>query len=235
MSRRDMTVSIYTFLILISATANAFLQITNHEYPLVHFTKLKSEDIFTPGLPLEVVLPIAGEVSTNKEVEYLIEELHTSGRWPVLVHNGSYKMKKYMYTEKHPRGSYIILISGPCNVWEEHILRFWWYQKELPVGDNTWYSWNPKTKFIISIMLNCTHIENTKFSRFLLNELWLREVMNAAVLFLKSKDHDSIYMQGNTTDSAQRTYLEIHTWYPYENPDRCNAAEGTVRVKVFTV
>jgi hypothetical protein len=34
---------------------------------------------------------------------------------------------------------------------------------------------------------------------------------------------------------AQGTYLELHTWYPYENSDRCNPAEGTVPVKVFTV
>jgi hypothetical protein len=29
--------------------------------------------------------------------------------------------------------------------------------------------------------------------------------------------------------------LELHTWYPYENSDRCNTEEGTVLVKVFTV
>ena len=39
----------------------------------------------------------------------------------------------------------------------------------------------------------------------------------------------------NTIDSAQGTYLELHTWYPYENSERCNPAEGTVPVKVFTV
>jgi hypothetical protein len=42
-------------------------------------------------------------------------------------------------------------------------------------------------------------------------------------------------MQGNPVDSPQGTYLELHTWYPYENSNRCNPAEGTVPVKVFTV
>ena len=41
-------------------------------------------------------------------------------------------------------------------------------------------------------------------------------------------------MQQNTTNSTQGTYLELHTWYPYENSDRCNPEEGTVPVKVFT-
>jgi len=165
----------------------------------------------------------------------LIEELHTSGCWPILVRNVSYKMKRYMYTEIHTRGGYIILISGPCNVCEEHILRFWRLLYELPVGENTWNSWNPKSKFIVSVMSNCTHIEKTKLSRALLTEFWLKEVMNATVLFLKSNEHGGIYMQGNTIDSAQGTYLELHTWYPYENSDSCNAAEGNVHVKVFTV
>jgi hypothetical protein len=59
--------------------------------------------------------------------------------------------------------------------------------------------------------------------------------MYAAVIFLKSNEHGVLYMQGNTTDSTQGTYLELHTWYPYENSDRCNPTEGTVPVKVFTV
>jgi hypothetical protein len=236
MSKTAMIVPIFTFLVLISSTAKGSLQITNHEYPLIHFTKLISEEMFTPGIPLVVVLPIGwGEDSYNKEVGYLIEEMHASGRWPILVHNVSYKMKGYMYTGIHPHGSYIILISGPCKEWEVHIIRFRRQLYELSAGDYSWYSWNPKAKFIVSVMSNCTNIENTKFSRALLKELWLREVMNAAVLFLKSKEHGGIYMQENTTDSAQGTYLEVHTWHPYENSDRCSPTEGNVPVKVFTV
>ena len=43
--------------------------------------------------------------------------------------------------------------------------------------------------------------------------------MNDVVLFLKSNEHNGVYMQGNTTDSEQGTYFELHTWYPYENSD----------------
>ena len=233
MSRRAVIVPIFTFLVLISSTAKGSLQITNHEYPLINFTKLLSEENFTPGLPLVVVLPFVWvEQSNSEEVGYLLEELHASGSWPILVHNASYNIKGYMYTEIHPHGSYIILISGPCKLWEIHALRFWLQLNHLYLGDSTW---NPKAKFIVSVMSNCTHAENTKFSSILLKELWFRGVMNAAVLFLKSKENGGLYMQGNTTDSAQGTYLELHTWYPYENSDRCNPVEGTVPVKVFTV
>ena len=69
-------------------------------------------------------LPLAEEDSTNKEVGYLIEELHTSGLWPILVYNVSYKMNGNMYTEIQQHGSYIILISGPCKDLEKNILTY---------------------------------------------------------------------------------------------------------------
>ena len=75
------------------------------------FTKLISEEIFTPGFPPVVMLLLPWrEDSTNKEVEYLMEELHTSSRWPIMVHNVSYRMNGNMYTKIHPHGRYIILI-----------------------------------------------------------------------------------------------------------------------------
>jgi hypothetical protein len=43
----------------------------------------------------------------------------------------------------------------------------------------------------------------------------------------------TVYKEG--TDSAQVTYLELNTWYPYENSQKCNTAESTVPVKVITV
>jgi len=72
-------------LILIVVTVIPFevhgsLQITDNEYPLMHYTKLISEEHFTAGRPLVILLATAKEDSTNKEVGYLIEELHTSGR-----------------------------------------------------------------------------------------------------------------------------------------------------------
>ena len=39
----------------------------------------------------------------------------------------------------------------------------------------------------------------------------------------------------HTSHSAQGTYWELHTWYLYENSERCNPAESTVPVQVFTV
>jgi hypothetical protein len=90
----------------------------------MHCTKLISEEHFTSGSPLVIVLPLREEDLPNKEVGYLIEKLQTSAHWPLLVYNISYEMKGNMYTEIHQDGSYIILTSGPCKEWEEHISHF---------------------------------------------------------------------------------------------------------------
>jgi hypothetical protein len=80
MSPIEMILFILTFLTVISPTVHGSLTITSHEYPLMHYTKLISEEHFTAGRPLVIVLPLAEVDTTNKEVGYLIEELHTSGR-----------------------------------------------------------------------------------------------------------------------------------------------------------
>ena len=59
--------------------------------------------------------------------------------------------------------------------------------------------------------------------------------MNASVPFLKSNKQGGNNLQQNTRVSAQGIYLELQTWYPYDNSDRSNLTEDTVPVKVLTV
>ena len=118
------TVLIFTLVAVISPAVRRSVQITDHEYSLMYCTKLIREEHFTAGRPLVIVLPLAEEGPTNKEVGYLIQEQHTSGRWPILVYNGSYQTNRNMYTEIQQHGSYIILISVPCEEGEERISRY---------------------------------------------------------------------------------------------------------------
>jgi hypothetical protein len=201
----------------------------------MHYTKLISEEHFTAGRPLVIVLPLAEEGTTNEKVGYLIEELHTSGRWPILVYNISYMWNGNMYTEINQHGSYIILTSGPCFVSELYIRNFWQQLKELIYHNNREHSWNPRAKFVVPVMSNCTQVENTNISRTILEHLWKFKVMNAAVLYLNSNKHAGNDLQQNTADSAQGTYLELHNWYPYENSDRCIPATVNVPVRIFTM
>jgi hypothetical protein len=147
MSPSAMIDFIFTVFALISPTVHGSLKFTDREYPLIHYTKLISEEHFTTGRPLVTVLPQAPvgaalsiEDSSNKEVGYLIEELHTSGRWPILVYNLSYKMGGNMYTEIHQHGSYIILTKEPFTIWELHSISFSQQLYELFSSNSTKHS-----------------------------------------------------------------------------------------------
>ena len=188
MSPRAIIYLLFTVVAVISPTVYGSLTITDHEYPLMHFTKLISEEHFTPGQPLAIMLPItplgaalAPADSSNKEAGYLIEELHTSGRWPILVYNVGYKINGNMDIEIQQHGSYIILISGPCTEWGFLIISFSQQALELIFGNITRQSWNPRAKFFVSVMSNCTQFDNKIISRAILEKLWSHNVMNAAV------------------------------------------------------
>jgi hypothetical protein len=168
-------------------------------------------------------------------VGHLIDLLHTSGRWPILVFNVSYMMNKNMHTEIHQHSNHILLLSGPCNEWENYISSSWQQMRELFTDDKIWLSRNPRGKYIVTVTSNCTHLNTIHISRAIFNQLWFFQVTNAAVLFLNSNKHAGNDLQQKTTDSAQGKFLELRTWYPYESSDRCNPDEGTVTVKVFTV
>jgi len=110
----------------------------------------------------------------------------------------------------------------------EYISRFRQQVYELSADEITGQSFNPRVKFIVSVMSNCEQKKNTEFPRAVLNELWLNEVMKATVLFLKFNERGSI------NDSVKSTHLEMHTLYHYENAQGCNGNEGTLPVKVHT-
>jgi len=84
-------------------------------------------------------------------------------------------------------------------------------------------------------MANYTYFASTIISQYILSHHWTYQGSNAIVFFLKSNKHDGnvLHVKQNTTDSAQGMHLELHTWYPYENSERCKPAEGIVPVKVL--
>ena len=116
----------------------------------------------------------------------------------------------------------VIPISGACKEWEEYISGLWQQMYDLSTDEKMWLSRNPRGKYIASLMSNCPHLDIIHISRAILNKRWFYQVTNAAVLFLKSNEHAGNDLQQNTADSTQGTYLELHTWHPYENSDRCS-------------
>jgi hypothetical protein len=94
---------------IISFSVHGSLGIIPREYPLMEYTILISDKYFDTRRSLVIVMD-----STNNDVSFLIEELHTAGRWPVPGFNAADRIKENMYGETHKHGSYIIFISCPC-------------------------------------------------------------------------------------------------------------------------
>jgi hypothetical protein len=103
---------------------DAFLQTSFRDQPLMDCTKLISEQHFAPARPVVIVLPPTGEDSTTEELEYLITEIHTYNRWPILLFNTSYEVNGNISIEIYQHDSYIILISGSCRHLDEYIGNF---------------------------------------------------------------------------------------------------------------
>jgi hypothetical protein len=114
-----MFVTIFMVFAATSCRVHRSLGITRDEYPFVDYTKSISEEHFPVGQSLVIVLPLA-EDTTNKEVSSLIKELHTLGRWPLLVVNATCEKEANKCIETHKHGSYIILTSGPCHEWHTY-------------------------------------------------------------------------------------------------------------------
>jgi len=183
-----------------SCSVHASLRITTHDYPLMNYTSLISEENFKPRQTLVIMLPVAGEGSSSNEVRYLIQDIYLTSRWPVLVFNVSNEMTQSMYTEIHQHYSYIILISGPCKDWEQNTFGIRKQLSALSEGKMRESS-KPNARFIIQVMANCTQFESKNMSRSILSHLWTYQVSNAVVLFLKPDAYRDNDMQQKTSNS----------------------------------
>jgi hypothetical protein len=142
-----------------------FKVVKKWNYPLMQYTRLISEEHCSVGRPLMILLALAVKESTSEDVGYLIQELQISGCWPILVYNFSTNSNGSMYTEINMHESYIFLISGSCEERTEYISRFQQQLYKLSADNNTWQSWNPRAKYVVSVMSNCEQKENTDISR----------------------------------------------------------------------
>lgn len=211
---------------------SAFINTIVRDHLLMDSTKLISEQHFISTLPLVIALPPTEEDSTTEDVGFLIAQLHTSNRWPVLLLNTNYGMTGNMIFGINRHGSYVILISGPCQPFYEYIQRISQQFAALALG-KLHLSWNPKAKFVLPVMSACMHYKTTYLARAILSKLWLYKVTNAVVLFIESSGYSVNFLAQNETLSAEHVQLGLHTWFPYGNAKSCNPIDGTVPLRTF--
>ena len=99
---------------------------------------------------------------------------------------------------------------------------------------NVWKSWKLTARFVVPIMAKCTYFDCTDISISILTDLHSYQV-KIVLSSSWSQMNTEVRMPNKTANSAQVTYLELHTCYSYENAESCNPTAGSVTVKVFTV
>jgi hypothetical protein len=173
-----MSVATFVLIFMVSATISCrvlwSLKIIRDDFHLMDYTKLISVEHFAVGHSVVLVLPHVEQHSRNDAVFCLIKKVHASFRWPILVFNDRYEMEASRFIRTHKHGNYIILISGPCQNWEEHISGFLQQLSRLNFG-NTRQSWNRRAKFLICVQSNCSHFDTKLISRAILKEFGFME------------------------------------------------------------
>ena len=136
------------------------------------------------------MLSVAEDNSTDKG--YLLEQLHTSNRWPILLFNINCQLNGNMYTEIQKHSSYTILISGQCQEGEK--LRSVSMKQLLAMSevmDLKLKSWKTSARYFVTVVANCTYFNNANISRSILSHHWNYHFTNVFFLFVKSHDHES--------------------------------------------
>ena len=105
------------------------------------------------------MLPLVRESSTSNVMSYLIQERHTSSRWPAPVFNASNEMNRNMYTELHQLCSYITLIAASC---KDCVQTAFVFRKQLSTLSECKISesWNTNVSFVTQVIANCTHFDS---------------------------------------------------------------------------
>jgi hypothetical protein len=71
----------------------------------MYYTKLINEEHFAVGHSLVILLPHMEQHSSSDAVFYLIEKVHASVRWPILVFNDRYEMESNRFIGTHKHGN----------------------------------------------------------------------------------------------------------------------------------
>jgi hypothetical protein len=120
-------------------------------------------ELSLPGKPLVIFLSLLEEHSKKEELIYVIEELHTSNRWPIIVVDVIYDINVNRIIEMSKRGGYIILLSGTFQQFTNRIAEFWQHWAGLTYGTML-QSLNPTANLVIPVKIPCMYYDNIRVS-----------------------------------------------------------------------
>jgi hypothetical protein len=153
-------------------------------------------------------------------VRYISEEMHKSESRSVLISN---IFTDYGATDwnSNPKPEGYLLLTPSWSNHESDIVQ----SVKSQLKQLSFYSrWNPKARFVVSVMNISFKYNAEKLARRILVELWKRKVLNSIVVIPLTNTSQSENAAGTRTRAdglvMDAPALGIYTWFPYRGPNR---------------
>jgi hypothetical protein len=168
--------------------------------------------------------------NTFDVVKLIFEKIHKS-EWISIVVSSTYtnpQVGGWNSNDRH--GSYILLTSNEIQQ-EFHIVKSVREQLER-LSSNP--GWNPRARFVVTVMNICCTFDAENLSRRILEELWNRKVVNAIILLPVTYDSQSQDLKCNATgDIGLVPKLGLYTWFPYRDSNQCSRVDEVVLIDMW--
>jgi len=93
-------------------------------------------------------------------------------------------------------------------------------------------SWNPRARFVVSVVITNGAYNSEATAKVVLEELWSFEILNAIVI-LKSSQTQTNGNDARTFSNIRHQNLEIYSWFPHHDQVRCSALRDVVPFDIW--
>ncbi|PNF33395.1 hypothetical protein B7P43_G04164 [Cryptotermes secundus] len=166
-------------------------------------------------------------------VGYISEEMHQSGTRSVFISNVFTDYNPTDWNSNHKPESYLLLTPSSCNHESDIVQSVRSQLKRL----SSYHEWNPRARFVVTVMNISFKYNAEKLSQRILVELWKRKILNAIVLIPLTNTSQSQDATGTRRRSdgliMEVPALGIYTWFPYRGPNRCSVVDEAVLLDVW--
>jgi hypothetical protein len=93
-------------------------------------------------------------------------------------------------------------------------------------------SWNPRARFVVSVIMTNEVYNYQATAKILLEELWSFKILNAIVIIKSPQTQTSGHGAG-TFSNIRDQNLEMYTWLPYQDRGRCSTIHDVILLDIW--
>jgi hypothetical protein len=187
-------------------------------------------------------VPISGKKSENVTkfdggsidvARYISEEIQKSESRSVVISNIFTDYHAADWDSNSKQDSYLLLTPS-CSYQEFDIVKS---VKEQLKQLSSYPGWNPRARFVVTVMKICSEYNAEKLSQRILVELWNWKVVNSIILIPLTYASQSEAARGSRTRDEglvmEAPALGLYTWFPYRGPNQCSVVDEAVLLDIW--